>query len=299
MVRQMTFAALRDDTGVGLGIKTERGMLDVRRAAAQFRVQVPATPDDLVRGQGDGAALQRLVEVALAAKTADELFVPEAQAQFGPCVANPGKIVCVGLNYARHAAETKAPLPVVPILFNKYNNSLLHHDGAINVSGLPAEKFDYEAELVIVMGRTARNVTEAQALSYVFGYCVGNDFSARDLQLQTTQWMVGKTSDGFAPIGPYLVSADQVPDPNRLDIECRVNGEVRQSSNTKDMIFSCAQIIAYVSRHFPLDPGDIIFTGTPEGVILGYPKEKRVWLRPGDRVETRIEGLGTLRFSLV
>jgi 2-keto-4-pentenoate hydratase/2-oxohepta-3-ene-1,7-dioic acid hydratase in catechol pathway len=141
-------------------------------------------------------------------------------------------------------------------------------------------------------------VSEADALSYVAGYATGNDFTARDLQSRSSQWMIGKTNDGFGPIGPYIVTADLVGDPNQLKIECLVNGQVRQSSNTNDMVFNCAQIISYTSRLFTLDPGDIIFTGTPEGVIAGYPKEKQVWLKAGDRLVTRIEKLGTLEFVL-
>ena len=189
-------------------------------------------------------------------------------------------------------------MPTQPILFNKYNTALNGHRGIIKVSQEPAEQFDYEVELVIVMGRVARNVSEADALSHVFGYCTGNDFTARDLQRVSSQWMLGKSLDGFAPIGPYLVTADQVPDPNRLKLECRVNGEVRQSSNTADMVFNCASLISYISKHFTLRPGDIIFTGTPEGVISGYPKDKQVWLKAGDRLTSTLEGLGELQFSL-
>ena len=148
------------------------------------------------------------------------------------------------------------------------------------------------------MGKVARNVSEADALSYVFGYCTGNDFTARDLQSRSSQWMLGKSLDNFAPIGPYLLTAEQVPDPNALKIECRVNGAVRQSSNTVDMVFNCPSLIGYISRHFTLKPGDIIFTGTPEGVISGYPKDKQVWLKAGDRLVTSIEKLGDLEFRL-
>ena len=216
----------------------------------------------------------------------------------GPCVTNPEKIVCVALNYRKHAAETGNPVPTQPILFSKYNNALMGHRGVIRVSEEAAEQFDYEVELVIVMGTTAKNVGESDALSYVFGYCTGNDFTARDLQSRTSQWMLGKSLDHFAPIGPYLVTADQVPDPNALKIECRVNGDVRQSSNTRDMVFNCASLISYISKHFTLKPGDLIFTGTPEGVIAGYPKEKRVWLKPGDRLTSTVEKLGELSFAL-
>jgi 2-keto-4-pentenoate hydratase/2-oxohepta-3-ene-1,7-dioic acid hydratase in catechol pathway len=212
-------------------------------------------------------------------------------------VTNPEKILCVGLNYARHARETNNPIPKLPILFNKFNNALNAHQGTVRVSAVPAERFDYESELVIVMGKKARNVSEAEALSYVFGYCNGNDFTARDLQSRSSQWMIGKTCDGFGLIGPYLVTADQV-DPDNLKIEGSVNGEVRQSSNTSDMVFNCAQIVSYASTLMTLLPGDVIYTGTPEGVISGYPKEKQVWLKPGDRLTTTIEKLGTLRFTL-
>jgi 2-keto-4-pentenoate hydratase/2-oxohepta-3-ene-1,7-dioic acid hydratase in catechol pathway len=148
------------------------------------------------------------------------------------------------------------------------------------------------------MGKAARNVSEAQALDHVFGYATGNDFTARELQRRTSQWMLGKALDGSAPLGPYLVTADQVPNPNALKLECRVNGEVRQSSNTADMVFNCRQLVSYISKYITLAPGDVIFTGTPEGVISGYPKEKQVWLKAGDTVRSTIEKLGELDFTL-
>ena len=151
----------------------------------------------------------------------------------------------------------------------------------------------------MIIGREAKNVSEADALSYVAGYCTGNDFTARDLQLETGgQWMIGKTPDQFAPLGPYLVTAEQI-EPNNLKIECRANGETRQSSNTSDMIFNCRQITSYISRHITLKPGDIVFTGTPEGVIQGHPKDKQVWLKPGDKIACSLEKLGELKFELV
>lgn len=153
---------------------------------------------------------------------------------------------------------------------------------------------DYEAELVIVMGRTARNVSREEAYKYVYGYCCGNDLSARDLQMRTQQWLLGKTCDKFAPVGPYLVTADEVGDPNQLAISCTVNGELRQSSNTADMIFKCDEIISYISQNFTLEPGDMIMTGTPEGVMLGYPPEQQVYLQAGDTITVEIEKLGRL-----
>ncbi|HEX9812092.1 MAG TPA: fumarylacetoacetate hydrolase family protein [Burkholderiales bacterium] len=297
MVKNMTLAALRDGDQLSLGVKTERGILNVRKAATALGAKAPVTIDEVLAGEGDAAALPELVKKALAADN-PALFVEEEKAPFGPCVPHPGKIICVGLNYRKHAAETGNPIPAVPILFSKFNNALAAHGGKVNVSRGPAEKLDYEVELVIVIGKPARDVAEADALSHVFGYCVGNDLSARDLQMKTSQWLLGKTCDGFAPIGPYLVTADLIPDPNNLNVECRVNGEVRQSSNTNDMIFSCAHLVSYISRHIPLSPGDIVFTGTPQGVILGRPKDKQVWLKPGDRVETAIEKLGTQEITI-
>jgi 2-keto-4-pentenoate hydratase/2-oxohepta-3-ene-1,7-dioic acid hydratase in catechol pathway len=292
----MTFATLRNDGGEPtLGVRTDRGILDVAKAESEFSERAPTTITAVLDGEGDLAGLSRLLEKARAA--GERFFVPENAAEFGPCVTDPEKIICIGLNYRKHAAETGNPVPTLPILFNKFNSALNHHGGTIAVSKEPAEKFDYEAELVIVIGREARNVSEADALDYVFGYATGNDFTARDLQSRTSQWMIGKSGDGWAPIGPWLVTADQV-DADNLRIELKVNGETRQSSNTSDMVFGCRKLVSYISKHMTLKPGDIIFTGTPEGVISGYPKDKQVWLKPGDKVTTSIEKLGELYFQL-
>jgi 2-keto-4-pentenoate hydratase/2-oxohepta-3-ene-1,7-dioic acid hydratase in catechol pathway len=277
-----------------LGVKTARGILDVRAAAKRFRSAAPTTMDRLIRDGDRG--LGELVRKAVA-KGAKAHFLDEAAIRFGPCVTSPGKIICVGLNYVRHAHEIGNPIPTHPVLFNKFSNALNSHRGTVKVSAVPAHEFDYESELVIVVGRQTRDVSEADALSHVLGYCAGNDFTARDLQSRSSQWMIAKTCDGFGPIGPYLVTADQV-DPGHLKIGTLVNGVVRQSSNTSDMIFSCARIVSYISSLMTLEPGDIIFTGTPEGVIGGYPKEKQEWLRPGDVVTTTIAKLGTLSFML-
>jgi len=294
--KQMTFCTLKKAGEYSLGIKTNRGILDVKKAAQTLRRTVPLSIDEVLHG-ADTQGLKALVDESLANGKVKSAFLDEAQAEFGPCVTNPEKIMMLGYNYRKHVIEVKQPMPTSPVLFNKYNNALNGHNGVINLPQV-AKKFDYEVELVIVMGKVARNVSEADALSYVFGYCVGNDFSARDLQSKTTQLMLGKTCDGFAPLGPYLVTADQIPDPNNLKLQCLVNGEVRQSSNTSDMIFNCKTIISYTSQHWTLKPGDIFFTGTPEGVINGYPPEKQVWLKAGDKVTTIIEKLGELRFQL-
>ena len=160
-----------------------------------------------------------------------------------------------------------------------------------------ASQFDYEVELCVAIGKTARNVSEADALSYVAGYCTANDLSVRDLQMRTSQWLLGKTSDKFFPIGPYLVTADEVGDPQTLRLTCTVNGETRQNSNTSDMVFSVAQLVSYCSTYFTLEAGDLITTGTPEGVAMGMPNQP--WLKKGDVVEVEVEKLGKLTNTMV
>ncbi|HEY2887067.1 MAG TPA: fumarylacetoacetate hydrolase family protein [Candidatus Limnocylindrales bacterium] len=211
--------------------------------------------------------------------------------RLAPCVPRPGKILCVGLNYRRHAAESNLPAPDFPIIFSKLPNALAASGDDVPLPSVAIE-FDYEAELVVVIGRTARNVTEASALDYVWGYCNGNDLSARDLQLRTSQWLLGKTLDRFGPIGPWIVSRDEAGDPADMSIRCTVNGELRQSSSVGDMIFSVPELVSFLSRHFTLDPGDVIFTGTPEGVASGRPD--RPWLKPGDEVVVEVGPLGRL-----
>ena len=296
--RNMTFCTLAGRDGSTLGLKTERGILDVARASGLFRIKAPTDIHAVIEGT-DCAPLMKLVERALGDKRGKRVLVPESRARFAPAVPRPGKIICVGLNYRQHARETGNPIPPVPILFNKYNSALLGHRGRIPLPTKVSSQFDYEVELVVVMGRKARDVPEEKALSTVFGYANGNDFSARDLMRATSQLMLGKTCDGFAPLGPYVVTADQIADPQNLKIATYVNGEQRQNSNTADMIYSCAQIVSYCSRHMTLLPGDIIYTGTPQGVILGYPPEKRVWLKAGDRVVTEVEKCGVLEVTLV
>ncbi|TMH87954.1 MAG: fumarylacetoacetate hydrolase family protein, partial [Betaproteobacteria bacterium] len=214
--KRMTFVTLRTGDAYGLGVKTDLGILDVTKTAKFLRSPAPTTIEDLIR-RGD-RGLTELVKVALARRTPG-FFVAEDRTEFGPCVTNPEKILCVGVNYARHAREMGATPPKEPVFFNKFNNALNAHQGTVRVSAVPAERFDYESELVIVMGKKTRNVSQAEALSYVFGYCIGHDFTARDLQSRSSQWMIGKTCDGFGLLGPYLVTADQIPDPNNLKIE--------------------------------------------------------------------------------
>ena len=296
-LRGLTYTTLRTDKGDSLGIVTSYGIIDMVAVNAALNATAPTTIDDVLAGHGDTEALTRYA--TLPAGSLPKGCVKHASdVQFAPAVTRPQKILCVGINYRAHAAETGTQAPTVPELFNKYNTTLNRHGGTIPVSQTKATEFDYEAELVMIVGKEARNVPEASALDYVFGYTTGNDFTARDLQSRTSQWMLGKTPDLFAPLGPYIVGADLIPDPQTLTIECRVNGEVRQHAGTADMVHSCANILSYASQYITLHPGDIIFTGTPQGVIIGYPPDKRVWLKPGDKVETSISQIGTLDFTL-
>ncbi|MFD1174888.1 fumarylacetoacetate hydrolase family protein [Paenibacillus puldeungensis] len=284
-----------------LGIRSDKGVLDVAYFAEQLSVQdVPQTIHDVIENGASAIdALHALANQAEAAQdTLSSGWLNEEDLQFGPCVTNPGKIICVGLNYRKHAEETGSPIPGSPILFNKFNNTLAGHMEDIALPK-PSEKVDYEAELTIVIGKTAKDVSKEEALDYVFGYCNANDLSARDLQMRTSQWLLGKSCDGFAPLGPYLVTADEVGDPNNLGIKAMVNGELRQNSNTNDMIFYCDEIVSYISQHLTLQPGDVILTGTPEGVVLGYPPEQQVYLKDGDVVTIEIEKLGSLTNRLV
>ncbi len=298
MARRLTLLTMRREGRDRLAVKTAKGILDVPQAASLLQMHAPSTMDDLLQRE-EGPSVQALVDAALESSRAGAAFTKEDGIEFGPLVSRPEKIVCVGLNYRKHAEETHSPVPQWPVLFNKFNGSLNRHNGTIKLPTDLASQFDYEVELVIVIGKEAHHVSEADALSYVAGYATGNDFTARDLQTgRGGQWMVGKAIDQFAPLGPYLVTADQV-NPDNLTIECRVNGQTRQSSNTSDLIFNTRQMISYISRYFALKPGDIIFTGTPEGVILGMPKEKQVWLKPGDKIACSLEHLGELKFELV
>ncbi|HTS83051.1 MAG TPA: fumarylacetoacetate hydrolase family protein [Myxococcaceae bacterium] len=298
-LRGQAYCTLRTPQGDTLGVRRDDKVLDVGKAGKALKVPVPASTDEVVEGK----ALPGLQKVLAASPSAvRSALVPLAEARFGPCITRPQKIIMLGFNYRKHAQETGTPIPKAPVLFNKYNNALLGHEGTIKLPTKVAKKFDYEVELQVIIGKQAKDVSEAEALGYVFGYATGNDFSARDLQFRdaprASQFMIGKTSDGFMPVGPWLVGADLVGDPQNLKLETRVNGEQRQSSNTNDMIFTCAQIIAYASSIFSLAPGDLISTGTPEGVIVGKPEAQQVWLKPGDRVECSVEKCGELRFSL-
>jgi 2-keto-4-pentenoate hydratase/2-oxohepta-3-ene-1,7-dioic acid hydratase in catechol pathway len=299
----MKFITIESDGVQSVGVKLEEGVLDLQKALAIVPHElVPTDTMEIIeKYELIKPIMSSYIENLIQNENIDKAryMLREDQITFGPCVTRPSKIICIGLNYRKHAEETNAPIPKYPILFNKFSNTLNGHDSSIPLPNRVTNQVDYEAELVIVIGKKTKYVTTEQALEHVFGYCNVNDLSARDLQMRTPQWLLGKTCDKFSPLGPYLVTADEVGDPNQLNIQCKVNGEVRQSSNTSDMIFRCDEIVSYISQHMTLYPGDIILTGTPEGVMLGYPEDKRVYLKDGDRVSIEIEGLGTLTNVMV
>ncbi len=206
-------------------------------------------------------------------------------------IGRPGKIVCIGLNYRDHAAEAEMELPERPLLFAKWPNTLIGQGEPIRLPRQSAE-VDYEAELAVVIGRPASHISVADALDVVEGYLCLNDVSARDLQFADGQWTRGKSLDSFCPVGPVLVPASEVPDPQRLRLRCILNGEVVQDATTADMIFSVAELIAYISDGIALEPGDLIATGTPPGV--GFVRTPPVFLAHGDEVTVEIDGIGTL-----
>ena len=253
------------DGHVGVGVVDEAGV-------------VHDAGDDPLRPSPAGRALGPVDEV--------ELLAPVV----------PGKVVCVGLNYVSHGDETGLALPDAPLLFAKFPTAVVGPGAAIVVPP-GSTQVDYEAELGVVIGRRTRGVSPSDALSSVWGYTCVNDVSARDMQFADGQWVRGKSQDTFCPVGPVVVTADEIEDPQSLEVSCHVNGEVRQRASTADMIFGVAELISYISRGITLEPGDLVATGTPAGV--GMSMEPPCYLAPGDVVEVGVSGVGTLRNPVV
>lgn len=282
-----------------LGIKVEGGVVDVNGMITKYIPSnefgdYPRSTKELIHG-GLKAKNQLNKLVAMASK---EDILIEENLELGPSVPNPQKIVCVGLNYRKHAEETNLAIPEYPVLFSKFNNTLTGH---LNPIKLPRNSMniDYEGELVLVIGREAKYITNENAREYIYGYTIANDLSARDLQVRSSQWLLGKSYDDFCPIGPYLISSEEIRNPNELFIRTIVNGKIRQNSTTSDMIFNCEEIVSYVSQYMTLYPGDIILTGTPEGVILGYNEADRIWIKENDIITIEIEKIGSLTNAIV
>jgi len=207
-------------------------------------------------------------------------------------VPRPPKLICVGLNYRDHAAETKMEIPKVPTIFNKFPNVVIGPGDAIVLPRV-SERPDYEVEFAFVIGKAGRYIPASKAMQHVFGYTIVNDVSARDFQMATTQWLMGKTFDTFAPMGPAIVTADEIPDPHALDISLEIGGETLQKSNTRELIFKIPELIEHISMVVTLEVGDVVATGTPAGV--GFARKPPRYLKPGDEVIARVSGIGELR----
>ena len=283
----MRLATYRSPAGPRVAGVREGGYVDLQAADRRL----PASLKELLALGSEGLAL------ATAAMDRGALIDP-ATVKLLPPVPDPEKVICVGLNYADHARESGVAPPEEPVLFNKFPSALAAHGQPIV---LPREsgEVDYEAELVVIIGRGGRHIAQKDAFDHVAGYCPGHDVSARDWQLHKPgkQWLLGKTFDTFAPCGPALVTRDEVPDPGKLRIRLRLNGETMQDSNTAQFIFPVEELVAYVSQVCTLEPGDLIYTGTPPGV--GFARKPPVFLKPGDVAEVEIEGLGILRNPVV
>ena len=212
-------------------------------------------------------------------------------------VPNPGKVICIGRNYAEHAAEMGSAAGEYPVVFSKYASSIIGPDETIRLPDI-SEQVDYEAELVVVIGKPGSQIAEKDAMKHVFGYCCGNDISARDWQKGRPggQWLLGKSCDSFAPLGPWLVTSDSIADPASLEIQLRLNGQTMQKANTRQLIFSIEYLISHLSKFFRLLPGDLLFTGTPAGV--GAARDPQIFLKSGDQLEVEIENIGILRNSV-
>ena len=283
----MRFVTYLSDRGARVAALRDGKYVDLADADAKL-------PTDLRTLLTAGDALRP----AVAAAVAKGREIDPATVSLAAPIPDPRKIVCVGLNYADHAHESGVQPPSEPVIFNKFPTALTGHQSPIVLPRVSHE-VDYEAELVVAIGRTARHVSEASALSHVAGYLCGHDVSARDWQLRKEgkQWLLGKSFDTFAPCGPWLVTADEVADPHKLRVQFRLNGRTLQDSNTSQFIFKLPTLIAYISQVCTLEPGDLIFTGTPPGV--GFARKPPVFLQPGDVAEVEIDGLGTLRNPVV
>ncbi|MDQ3398184.1 MAG: fumarylacetoacetate hydrolase family protein [Deinococcota bacterium] len=273
----MRLATLKD--GRAVAILNERAVaLDDLGFKGSLQGLIEAGPD----------ALTRLQEALNGVRTGRAVKLEDYDAP----LKRPSKVVAIGLNYLDHASESKMELPKNPLVFTKFPSSITGPRDPVVLPASLTEQVDYEVELGVVIGRVAKGVPEEQALAYVFGYTVLNDVSARDLQFADGQWVRGKSLDTFCPMGPVIVTADDIPDPQALELGCEVNGETLQNASTKDMIFGVAELISRLSQSFTLEPGDIIATGTPSGV--GFSRRPPLYLKPGDTMRTWVKGIGEL-----
>jgi acylpyruvate hydrolase len=292
----MKLTTFQKDNNWRLGVVVGDSVVDLQMASVEAEGhQAEQLPTDMISFLKLGEnGMMRARQLAKLAETQTEApFVsPLESVKIGPPVPKPTKIICIGLNYEEHITEGGAERPKNPIVFAKYHNTVIGPEDPILLPD-DSEQVDYEAELAFVMGRPGRYIPPNQALDYIAGYTIVNDVSARDAQFSDGQWVRGKTYDTFAPMGPYLVTPDEVPDPHNLNIKLDLNGKTMQSSNTAQLIFKIPELVAFLSRGISLEPGDIIATGTPMGV--GIFREPPVLLKAGDLVEIEIDSIGVLR----
>jgi 2-keto-4-pentenoate hydratase/2-oxohepta-3-ene-1,7-dioic acid hydratase in catechol pathway len=294
-MRLVTYREKGSDQAERLGVITDDGVVNLHQAARHAGVSPEPFAGMLPFLWGGEPSVEQARK--LEAGRPGGSVITLSQVKLLPPVPRPGKIVAVGLNYRDHAMESGATQPPkYPILFAKFPNSITGPEDPI-VMPVGDSQIDYEAELAVVIGKKGRTIPAAKALEYVAGYMPLNDVSARTWQFGDKQWVRGKSSDTFCPIGPYLTTRDDVPDPQSLAIHARVNGTVLQDSNTSKMIFGVRELVEFISASITLEPGDIIATGTPDGV--GVFRKPQIFLKPGDTVEIEIEKLGTLRNPVI
>lgn len=301
----MRLATFRDGAGIRLGVERDGRLVDLAPAATLTGADLPvgATADMLTLIAGGAETLGQIAALVEIAPTGTLLTLDEVDL-LAPIPRPRKNIFCVGRNYAEHAAESmravgrEVKLTVAPNIFTKAVTAVTGPNASIPYDASVSTQLDWEVELGVVIGRGGRHITRAEALAHVFGYTVVNDISARDIQNRPgMQWFMGKSLDGSCPIGPVIVTADEIPDPQALNLRLVVNGVVKQEDTTAHMLFDVAAIIAEISRVLTLEPGDIIATGTPAGV--GFARTPPEFLQPGDLMETTIEGIGTLRNRIV
>ena len=282
-MRLVNFESETFEIGVGIELPEAEEVVDL----VATDPKIPSTMREILATAP--TSIDRIAEVLERGK-----YVTATYRRLLAPILHPGKVIGIGLNYSDHAQETGAAIPTEPIVFSKFGNTVAGPGDTILLPSI-SSKVDYEAELVVVIGKKGRNIPREQALSHVAGYTAGHDVSARDWQLEkgAKQWLLGKTFDTFAPIGPVLVTADEIPNPQDLKIQFRLNGETMQNGTTGKMIFGVDELIAYLSQVMTLEPGDIIFTGTPPGV--GMARNPQIFLKDGDVCEVEVEKIGVLK----
>ena len=276
--------------GPRLAVKTASGIIVLEKLQAKESSLPVTLKEALLQPRGLDRVRDFVAQRLRDPATQKEFSVPEDEVQIGVLLV-PRNVLCIGLNYKDHADESKIPLPERPVVFAKLTSCISAH-GAPILLPPDTKEVDYEAELAVVIGRRCRGVAARDALDYVAGYTCLNDVSARDFQRSDGQWVRAKSQDTFGPMGPYLVTSEDIPDPQKLPIRCWVNGQLLQDSNTDKMIFGVRELIAYISRGVTLEPGDVISTGTPPGV--GFARKQPVFLKAGDEVVVEVQGIGRL-----